>query len=269
MKDVNKYTEFAKRFLSEMGRKGCTATEIAALLGITKQSVSNYTSGKAIPPIDKLHKLADYFDVTLDWLLCRPGAKRAANADIDFFCNYTGLSEENIKHLHAHIDTGSLNTPTSKYISHFMTPNEEWVPALQKFIDFAVESPMNSPVDHIASFMYYANLCFEFAQDGNEEKLSHYSKEELNERFNDVQKCLDRMEVEEYAVVKLVGKISDNGSPFWKQVSHLTSKGININLSPRGCLSILREQYRKLNWEEYQSETTEGTNNGEHNKEKK
>lgn len=100
MKDVNKYTEFAERFLSEMGRKGCTATEIASLLGITKQSVSNYTSGKSIPPIDKLHKLADYFNVTLDWLLCRPGAKRAADVDIGYICNYTGLSEKAISRLH-------------------------------------------------------------------------------------------------------------------------------------------------------------------------
>lgn len=76
MKDVNKYTEFAERFLSEMGRKGCTATEIAALLGITKQSVSNYTSGKSIPPIDKLHKLADYFDVT--WIGFCAGLEQSA-----------------------------------------------------------------------------------------------------------------------------------------------------------------------------------------------
>ncbi len=115
MKDVNKYTEFAERFLSEMGRKGCTATEIAALLGITKQSVSNYTSGKSIPPIDKLHKLADYFDVTLDWLLCRPGAKRAADTDIAYICQYTGLSETAITNVH-----NNRNSPIAIYATKFL-----------------------------------------------------------------------------------------------------------------------------------------------------
>ena len=115
MKDVSKYTEFAERFLSEMGRKGCTATEIASLLGITKQSVSNYTSGKSIPPIDKLHKLADYFEVTLDWLLCRPGAKRAVDTDIAYICQYTGLSETAIANAH-----NNQNSPICKYATKFL-----------------------------------------------------------------------------------------------------------------------------------------------------
>lgn len=115
MKDTNKYSEFSERFLSEMGKKGCTATEIAALLGITKQSVSNYTSGKSIPPIDKLHKLADYFEVTLDWLLCRPGAKRAVNTDVAYICQYTGLSETAIANVH-----NNNNNPISKYASKFL-----------------------------------------------------------------------------------------------------------------------------------------------------
>ena len=115
MKDANKYSEFSERFLSEMGKKGCTATEIATLLGITKQSVSNYTSGKSIPPIDKLHKLADYFEVTLDWLLCRPGAKRAVDTDIAYICQYTGLSEAAVANVH-----NNNNNPISKYASKFL-----------------------------------------------------------------------------------------------------------------------------------------------------
>ena len=115
MKDVNKYAEFAERFLSEMGKKGCTATEIESLLGITKQSVSNYTSGKSIPPIDKLHKLADYFDVTLDWLLCRPGAKRAADTDVAYICQYTGLSETAVANIH-----NNRTSPISKYATKFL-----------------------------------------------------------------------------------------------------------------------------------------------------
>lgn len=133
MKDVSKYAEFAGRFLAEMEKKQCTGTEIAALLGITKQSVSNYTSGKSIPPIDKLHKLADYFDVTLDWLLCRPGAQRAANADMEYICRYTGLSEEAVLALHTHLAVTVDFAPILDLKKH-RELSEKGVDALSHFI---------------------------------------------------------------------------------------------------------------------------------------
>lgn len=45
--------------------------DIAASIGISVRTFQQYEQGKAEPNIEKLIKLADIFDVTLDYLMCR------------------------------------------------------------------------------------------------------------------------------------------------------------------------------------------------------
>lgn len=45
--------------------------ELAAKVEVTNQAVSAWETGKARPSIDLLVKLADLFQVTLDWLMGR------------------------------------------------------------------------------------------------------------------------------------------------------------------------------------------------------
>lgn len=51
--------------------KKITKTEIAQELGIHKQSITNYLAGKGTPDYDMLAKIADYFNVSVDYLLGR------------------------------------------------------------------------------------------------------------------------------------------------------------------------------------------------------
>ena len=248
MKNVNKYTEFAERFLSEMGRKGCTATEIASLLGITKQSVSNYTSGKSIPPIDKLHKLADYFDVTLDWLLCRPGAKRAATTDIDFFCRYTGLSEKNIVDLHRRIEIDDNEAEAEQ-----IAPSREWVLALQRYMDYSV-SGNNTPVDYAAEYMWYEKECVKLAENGNNEELSKLSEEELLKRWLTVREYLRNMELAEYRIAK---SFSIKENLFWADVYRTLPNGATSKIGPHFCLAKLGNKYNQKK-KEREGENSDG-----------
>ena len=54
-----------------MSEKSITGAELARFLGITKQAVSNWFAGKAGPERDTIVKLADFFNVTTDYLLGR------------------------------------------------------------------------------------------------------------------------------------------------------------------------------------------------------
>ena len=45
--------------------------EVAKVIGVSVQAYSNYELGKRFPDIDAIPKLADYFDVTTDYLLGR------------------------------------------------------------------------------------------------------------------------------------------------------------------------------------------------------
>ena len=49
--------------------KGATQQQMADYLGITRQAYSNYEAGKRSPDNGTLFKLAEYFDVSVDFLL--------------------------------------------------------------------------------------------------------------------------------------------------------------------------------------------------------
>ncbi len=50
---------------------GYTQTQIATEIGVCYQAYQKYELGTAIPPLPKLIKLADLFDVSLDFLVGR------------------------------------------------------------------------------------------------------------------------------------------------------------------------------------------------------
>lgn len=52
--------------------KNITLYKLAADTGISNQMLSNYELNKTNPPLETLIKLADYFDVSLDYLCGRP-----------------------------------------------------------------------------------------------------------------------------------------------------------------------------------------------------
>jgi len=49
--------------------KGLTQTELASILCTTQDSISLWELGKSYPDIPTLIKIAEYFDVTTDYIL--------------------------------------------------------------------------------------------------------------------------------------------------------------------------------------------------------
>lgn len=70
-------TQVSKNFkLKELRKSLClTQQQVAMNLGIAQQKYQQYESGKYQPDIDTLIKIADFFDVTLDYLLGRSEKK--------------------------------------------------------------------------------------------------------------------------------------------------------------------------------------------------
>ena len=62
---------FAQRLLSV--RKSChvSAKDVAEAIGVTKAAMSQFEAGKNAPSSAMLIALADYFDVSLDYLVGR------------------------------------------------------------------------------------------------------------------------------------------------------------------------------------------------------
>lgn len=72
--------------------------EIAKILNIAQKSYSNYELGATEPNISNLIKLADYYYVTIDYLVDRPYSNTfgyLSNDEKDIIQNYRQMSNEN------------------------------------------------------------------------------------------------------------------------------------------------------------------------------
>lgn len=98
---------FAQRLASLMNEKEVSQYALGTAIGATRQSIAQYLEGKTQPSAEKLCAIADYFDVTTDYLLGRSEC-RAKDVEIQALCQKTGLSEAAINVLvsYAHDERG-------------------------------------------------------------------------------------------------------------------------------------------------------------------
>ena len=76
--DIKAREQIAANLNALMASRNVTRIELSEAIGITAQSIANYTGGYAVPRLGVLVKIADYFGVSVDYLL--PALKlRAAN----------------------------------------------------------------------------------------------------------------------------------------------------------------------------------------------
>lgn len=90
--------EFAKRLKTLRTQKGVSLKKAAEALGVTAQSLSLYENGMRTINIDLLKKVAQYFDVSSDYLI---GLSDTATTDTDLkaVCDYVELSEKAVEKL--------------------------------------------------------------------------------------------------------------------------------------------------------------------------
>ena len=60
---------FKDRFNQERISKGITQKNLSEILGIDRTSISKYENGKQLPEVPVLEKMANYFNVSTDYLL--------------------------------------------------------------------------------------------------------------------------------------------------------------------------------------------------------
>ena len=69
--------------------------QLAEKLGVAKQSVSNWENGNIMPSVEMLEKIADFFDVSTDYLLGR--FQKTSNNR--YIIDATGLNSQQLKHI--------------------------------------------------------------------------------------------------------------------------------------------------------------------------
>lgn len=73
-----------------------TQIELATSLGITRASLSHYETGRREPDYDTLVKFADFFKVSVDYLVGRTDDPQNKNSHVTEFIDNLELSDEKI-----------------------------------------------------------------------------------------------------------------------------------------------------------------------------
>lgn len=80
-------------------RKKKTQQDIAKYLGLTRPAYTAYESGTRNPDYDTLIKIADYFDVSLDYLLGREERNKGSELQSIFPFDQVGISQHDFENL--------------------------------------------------------------------------------------------------------------------------------------------------------------------------
>lgn len=72
---IREETLFVERIRWMMFERKVSCAELAKVLDVTPQMISLYVTGHSVMGIDKAIKLADYFNVDINWLFAKKSEK--------------------------------------------------------------------------------------------------------------------------------------------------------------------------------------------------
>ena len=98
----------SQKFKELRAKKNITQEDMAKLLNIKRQTYSAYERGVSFPDIVALTKIADFFEVSTDYLLCHKKAtseKQSVSDEMQILIDtYSDLSEEELKKVIEYVD---------------------------------------------------------------------------------------------------------------------------------------------------------------------
>lgn len=113
-----------------------TQTTLAEALGIAKTTLAAYEQGKSEPNIDMLIKLANYFNVPIDYLTGHLNVKNVKNASIN---TALGLSDKAIANL---IKCHSFNYDVSQFIE-----NDIFIKLMEAYSEYILLINLPEPIE--------------------------------------------------------------------------------------------------------------------------
>lgn len=119
----NNNAVFPLRLKLLLSERGDTITALARALGISRQAVSLYTDGTNIPNAEKLCAIADYFNVSTDWLLGRTET-RSPDTNKRAVCNYLCLSDAAVDALTPLNEGGKLDGARHFFLDKLLSAPE-------------------------------------------------------------------------------------------------------------------------------------------------
>ena len=88
MKDKRQQEIFAKNLNNLLADRDLTQLEVAKVIGVSAQTFNTWCRGVALPRMDKIQRLADYFHINKSDLIDAPGSIVSASEDSLFIKKY-------------------------------------------------------------------------------------------------------------------------------------------------------------------------------------
>lgn len=102
-------------------KKGVKQSEAADRINVHRSMISYYESGTRKPNLEDLIMLADFYNVSIDYLVGRTDTP-TTDKDLRFVCDYTGLSDKTVTLLHSRIkERAPYREKMFKFINKFIT----------------------------------------------------------------------------------------------------------------------------------------------------
>lgn len=123
---ITEQSIFPSRLRGLMEEHQTKQKDLAAAIGMRPQTVSLYVQGQSAPDINCLNKIADYFQVTSDYLLGRT-SDPSIDSDSRSVCDYTGLSPEAVNILHSLNNSPSYTRDLRiSFVNHILESDILW-----------------------------------------------------------------------------------------------------------------------------------------------
>ena len=115
---ITEQADFPTNLRGLMEAHGVTQKALAEVIDMRPQTVSLYIGGQSVPDINTLYKIAEYFNVSADWLIGRPNSARTTDLKIQGVCKYTGLSESVVEWVRSLTDKPDLLHTLNALMGH-------------------------------------------------------------------------------------------------------------------------------------------------------
>ena len=168
------YKAFPTAMRTLMGIHGTTQNELADYLQRTRQSISYYCDGSSSPDWETLVKIADYFDVSTDYLLGRTDTKKP-DINIQAITALTGLTEDNVLTLCQEQETVAGNADDSSDCTQIIT----YLDCINDILDALRCDSINYAYTSYAYFREAANVSVFHDKDfhsKNEERIEEMTR---------------------------------------------------------------------------------------------
>ena len=102
---------FAKAIKELMKEHNLTREQLGKILGVARQTVSQYATGQSTPDVDIIYRIKEKFNVSADYIL---GYAEAKNPDNEIINKKLGINESACEHLQNYIKENPINKKSEK-----------------------------------------------------------------------------------------------------------------------------------------------------------